>query len=240
MKKGAKKEKNLKVKLNQKSSPEMVKQQSNTSPGGSAMQWPFSYFVSPPPELSLSTAPPPQNLVFQDFLGGTLPRYEHDTPSSSNQQATAPMTIFYSGGVHFFNHISPQKAELIMKMVNQSKTEAMNIETINALTETEILSQNIQTLAPPPPPDNFFEFYGKGALAMARKATLARFLEKRKHRLIYAGSPYSHPVGKSSNIISPQPPKNNALLEFNFMLPEEEETSSSAVDLESRCSTSIL
>nr|GMC59702.1 protein TIFY 10B-like [Ipomoea batatas] len=71
------------------------------------------------------------------------------------------------------------------------------------------------------------------ALAMARKATLARFLEKRKHRLIYAASPYSHPVGKSS-----QAPKN--ALEFNFMLPEEEETSSSAVDLESRCSTSIL
>nr|GMD17773.1 protein TIFY 10B-like [Ipomoea batatas] len=147
------------------------------------------------------------------------------------------MTIFYSGGVHFFNDISPEKAELIMKMANQSKTnEALN-ETINALTETEILSPNIQTqpqnLAPPPPLDNFFEFYGKGALAMARKATLARFLEKRKHRLIYAASPYSHPEGKSS-----QAPKN--ALEFNFMLPEEDETSSSALDLESRCSTSIL
>ncbi|XP_031107796.1 protein JAZ7-like isoform X2 [Ipomoea triloba] len=237
MKKGAKKEKNMKVKLNQKSSPEMVKQQSNTSPG-LGKQWPFSYVVSPQPELSLSTAAPPKNLVFQDFLGGTLPRHDHDTPSSSNQQATASMTIFYSGGVHFFNDISPEK------MANQSKTtEAMN-ETINALTDTEILSPNMQippqNLAPspsPPPPDNFFEFYGKGALAMARKATLARFLEKRKHRLIYAASPYSHPVGKSSNN-SPQAPKN--ALEFNFMLPEEEETSSSAVDLESRCSTSIL
>nr|GMC67566.1 protein TIFY 10B-like [Ipomoea batatas] len=225
------------MKLNQKSSPEMVKQQSNTSPG-SGMQWPFSYVVSPLPELSLSTAAPPQNLVFQDFLGGTLPRHDHDTPSSSNQQATASMTIFYSGGVHFFNDIFPEKAELIMKMANQSKTtEAMN-ETINTLTDIEILSPNMQippqNLAPsPPPPNNFFEFYGKGALAMARKATLARFLEKRKHRLIYAASPYSHPVGKSS-----QAPKN--ALEFNFMLPDEEETSSSAVDLESRCSTSIL
>lgn len=52
-----------------------------------------------------------------------------------------------------------------MKMANQSKTiEAMN-ETINALTGREILSPNMQTspqdLAPPPP-DNFFEFYGKG------------------------------------------------------------------------------
>nr|GMC56856.1 protein TIFY 10B-like [Ipomoea batatas] len=226
----------MKVKMNQKSSPEMVKQQSNASPG-LGKQWPFSYVVSPQPELSLSTAAPPQNLVFQDFLGGTLPRHDHDTPSSSNQQATASMTIFYSGGVHFFNDISPEKAELIMKMANQSKTtEAMN-ETINALIDTQILSPNIQTqpqnLAPPPPLDNFFEFYGKGALAMARKATLARFLEKRKHRLIYAASPYSHPEGKSS-----QAPKN--ALEFNFMLPEEDETSSSALDLESRCSTSIL
>ncbi|KAM7515863.1 hypothetical protein LguiA_005446 [Lonicera macranthoides] len=73
----------------------------------------------------------------------------------------APLTIFYSGAVHVYHHISPQKAEAIMRMAGNGSSETKQI---------------------PKPAQNSSGTLRTGAIVMARKATLARFLEKRKSR----------------------------------------------------------
>ncbi|XP_019177165.1 PREDICTED: protein TIFY 7-like isoform X1 [Ipomoea nil] len=99
----------------------------------------------------------------------------------SHQLAPSTMTIFYSGSVSAFHDISPEKVELVLGMAGSEEIEEKrwneNPSFVYATDET--------TTAPSSSSGSFYQNFAPGAIAMARKATLARFLEKRKHRLIH-------------------------------------------------------
>ncbi|GJV71813.1 TIFY 10A-like protein [Tanacetum coccineum] len=97
-----------------------------------------------------------------------------ETPRATMQQqppaAKQPMTIFYNGQVVVFNDLSPEKVEEIMKIA-QSGAAAQK----KPVVKIEECSKNV--------------IVANSDLPIARKASLARFLEKRKDR-ITARSPY--------------------------------------------------
>ncbi|TMW87471.1 hypothetical protein EJD97_019916 [Solanum chilense] len=130
--------------------------------------------------------------------------YDNLSPNEST------LTIFYMGEVHIFPGISPEKAELIIDLVSKSTTLHMD-EILEKVMNKEKYEENKSD------PSNASTNYAKGALAMARRATLARFLEKRKHRLIKA-RPYLY---------------GENLSKFPFDIQQqEEETASSSVHWE--------
>ncbi|PWA34593.1 ZIM-domain protein 4 [Artemisia annua] len=92
-----------------------------------------------------------------------------ETPRANMQQPAAkqPMTIFYNGQVIVFNDLSPEKVEEIMKVAESGQKKPV--------VKIEECSKNV--IVP------------NSDLPIARKASLARFLEKRKDR-ITARSPY--------------------------------------------------
>lgn len=150
------------------------------------------------------------------YFGGAFPlvaktstydsrkNYDNWSPNEST------LTIFYMGEVHIFPGISPEKAELIIDLVSKSTTLHMD-EILEKVMNKEKYEENKSD------PSNASTNYAKGALAMARRATLARFLEKRKHRLIKA-RPYLY---------------GENLSKFPFDIQqEEEETASSSVHWE--------
>lgn len=148
------------------------------------------------------------------YFGGAFPLVAKTSTSNSRKnydhlrQNESTLTIFYMGEVHIFKDISPEKAELIIDMASKSTTLLMS-EIFEEVMNKEKSQENKSE------PSNASTNYAKGALAMARRATLARFLEKRKHRLIKA-----RPYGENT-------PK------FPFdMHQEEEETASSSVHWE--------
>nr|WEX97642.1 jasmonate-zim-domain protein 2 [Tanacetum cinerariifolium] len=89
-----------------------------------------------------------------------------ETPRATLQQPAAakqPMTIFYNGQVVVFNDLSPEKVEEIMKIA-QSGAAAPKKPAV----KIEECSKNV--------------IVANSDLPIARKASLARFLEKRKDR----------------------------------------------------------
>ncbi|KAK4369782.1 hypothetical protein RND71_009257 [Anisodus tanguticus] len=179
---------------------EMEKQHTNAS----GMKWPFSSMAE--------SATQPENTFFQNYNSSPIVSYSSKNSSLKNHKFTkesqyfgrtfplAPktstsdsrkicdhlrqnestLTIFYMDEVHIFQDISPEKAELIIDIATKSTTLHMN-EILEKVMNKENKSE----------PSNASTNYAKGALAMARRATLARFLEKRKHRLIKA-RPYQY------------------------------------------------
>ncbi|CAN4114770.1 unnamed protein product [Withania somnifera] len=150
------------------------------------------------------------------YFGEAIPLVAKTSTSNSRKyydqlrQNESTLTIFYMGEVHIFQDISPKKAELIIDMASKPTSLHMN-EILEEVMNKEKSEENKLE------PSNASTNYAKGALAMARRATLARFLEKRKHRLIKA-KPYQY----GENI-----PK------FPFdMHQEEEETASSSIHWE--------
>lgn len=149
------------------------------------------------------------------YYGGAFPLVGNSNISSARKnydhlRNESTMTIFYMGEVHIFQDISPEKAELIIDMASKSTTLHMN-ELIEEVMNKEKSEENKSE------PSNASTIYAKGALAMARRATLARFLEKRKHRLIKA-RPYQY---------------GENISKFSFDIhQEEEETASSSVHWE--------
>lgn len=198
----------------------------------SGMKWPFSSMVdlatqhentffqnyNSTPIVSINPKNSLNNYNFtkkSQYYGGAFPLIAKTNTSNSRKnydhlRNESTLTIFYMGEVHIFQDISPEKAELIIDMASKSTTLYMN-EIIEEVMNKEIIEENKSE------PANASTIYAKGALAMARRATLARFLEKRKHRLIKA-RPYQYGENMSK---------------FPFDIhQEEEETASSSVHWE--------
>ncbi|KAM3283276.1 protein JAZ7 [Capsicum chacoense] len=209
--------------------PEMEKQHKKAS----GVKWPFSSmtnlatehentlfqnYKSTPIVSNYSRNPSLDNYILTkdpQYFGGTFPLVTSTSNSRKNYDHLRPnlstLTIFYMGEVHIFQDISPEKAELIIDVASKSTTLHMN-EILEKVMNKEKSEENKSE------PSNASTDYVKGALAMARRATLARFLEKRKHRLI-KGRPYQY---------------DEKIPKFPFDLhQEEEETASSSCHWES-------
>lgn len=107
---------------------------------------------------------------------------------------TSQMTIFYAGQVFVFNNFPADRVGDVMFLASQESSR-LNIPTAasvaarqppilvgtpaDSLSSTSPVSTRNQTSPPPPPPPPSVP----GALPMARKASIQRFLEKRKDRL---------------------------------------------------------
>ncbi|KAG6588098.1 Protein TIFY 10A [Cucurbita argyrosperma subsp. argyrosperma] len=104
---------------------------------------------------------------------------------------TSQMTIFYAGRVFVFNNVPVDRVGEVMFLAGrESSKNAANqrvlVETpTDSLSSTSPASSRNQTPPPPPPQPQPVT----GALPMARKASIQRFLEKRKDRMT-ARAPY--------------------------------------------------
>ncbi|KAK3030589.1 hypothetical protein RJ639_039675 [Escallonia herrerae] len=90
----------------------------------------------------------------------------------------APSTIFYSGDVHVYHNVSPEKAEAIMAMAGTgscvTRGESGGNKPNISPTAQGITMNGVQ------PPTCTAE---AAPIAMARRATVARFLAKRRDRI---------------------------------------------------------
>nr|APA19299.1 JAZ2a [Ipomoea batatas] len=103
----------------------------------------------------------------------------------SQQLAPSTMTIFYSGSVSAFHDISPEKVELVLGMAGGIGSEEIEGKRWNHQNPTCVYATDETTTPSSSSSGSLYQSFAQGAIAMARKATLARFLEKRKHRLIH-------------------------------------------------------
>ncbi|XP_070001792.1 protein JAZ7-like [Nicotiana tabacum] len=199
--------------LNTRPQSEMAKQHTK------GMKWPFS-------SMANNLATQAESRFFQNYnsspivssnsKSSPLKNYKFTTKDSRKnsehlRKPESTLTILYMGEVHIFQDITPEKAEVIMDLASKSTT--LHMTEISEMANKEKYEENKSEPSTPNASTN----YAKGALAMARRATLARFLEKRKHRLITA-RPYQY--GEKT-------PK------FPFEMHQEEETASSSFHWES-------
>lgn len=103
-----------------------------------------------------------------------------EIPLKSTPEA-GPMTIFYGGQVIVFNDFPAEKAKEIMMLAGKG----------NSTTPSNIIQKPTEAanLQRPPKPTI-------SGLPIARTASLTRFLEKRKDRIV-ARAPYASPSGKA-------------------------------------------
>ncbi|KAF0892760.1 hypothetical protein E2562_017723 [Oryza meyeriana var. granulata] len=100
--------------------------------------------------------------------------------TSSSQAGTAPLTIFYDGRVLVFDDVPAEKAVELMKLAGSASSPAPVAEA-----------------TPPPPPQTVQPASAAlSEMPIARKASLQRFLQKRKHRII-TSDPYKKAVAPS-------------------------------------------
>ncbi|KAM7513514.1 hypothetical protein LguiA_003097 [Lonicera macranthoides] len=122
---------------------------------------------------------------------------EAQKKKSQQPEKTAPMTIFYGGQVIVFNDFPAEKANELMLLA--SKGIANNSPNLNFAASKPTESVNLNVSASPnvvqrPPQPIVTD------LPIARKASLHRFLEKRKDR-ITARAPYQYNSSSSSSKI---------------------------------------
>ncbi|KAH6779165.1 hypothetical protein C2S52_010402 [Perilla frutescens var. hirtella] len=101
---------------------------------------------------------------------------------------TAPMTIFYGGQVIVFNDFPADKAKEIIALAGQSSATPNHPSAAQSPAESATSVPNVvpPTFASAQPPLD-------SDLPIARKNSLARFLEKRRDR-ITANAPYPAPI----------------------------------------------
>nr|APA19300.1 JAZ2b [Ipomoea batatas] len=176
---------------------------------------PFPCVLPPPlAPPSTYSVPATKNLVFGDlqpFRGASPTTASDGTPAAndlktlpllptsswkrceipSHEVAPSTMTIFYSGSVSAFHDISPEKVELVLGMAGGMNevigggSEEIEGKRWNHQNPTCVYATDETATPPSSSSGTFYQSFAPGAIAMARKATLARFLEKRKHRLIH-------------------------------------------------------
>ncbi|CAN8235694.1 unnamed protein product [Cochlearia groenlandica] len=147
-----------------------------------------------------------KNGAFQNanplLLGGSIPLTNH---SSLHRVASSPtqLTIFYAGTITVFNDISPDKAQAIMFCaakgeIGQSSLKKPLKPAENVAVSSSSAPRNDNSFfrcrdKPATNAMSMIESFNVGPLPQARKASLARFLEKRKERLMSA-MPYKKMV----------------------------------------------
>ncbi|KAJ4706888.1 Jasmonate ZIM domain-containing protein [Melia azedarach] len=158
-----------------------------------APEWPFSKNFYPPcDQLSLisgshafdSNPKPPRH--FPDHQPSLSPTqtssvdfFIQDLRCVGNVHSTSggpsQLTIFYDNSVYVYDDVSPQKAEAVMRMAkNDDELDAMVVSTKEASKPVGIHNHINPLIAVPG----------------ARKASLDRFLEKRKDRLKNGRTPF--------------------------------------------------
>lgn len=186
--------------------------------------------TKPPPFTKMIQAPTtewsflPTNGFHETTLISNL---SSDRNNEKSAQLPTPFTIFYSGSVHVYNGVSPEMAETIFSIAGKgslplnSKTK----QTVKpAAASDDIQPPTTSTIAYPQ--EMASAKFIAGALTMARKATLARFLQKRKYRLT-SGKPYNLNSEKKLQLCTPQ--DTNRTLSFLSMPLQEEDTGSSNI-----------
>ncbi|XP_074564384.1 protein TIFY 7-like [Curcuma longa] len=151
----------------------------------------------------------------QPFLGGVeVGSFDHRSMAKQNHKAAAQLTIFYGGCVNVFDDVPFDKAQAVMSsLANQSPNAASNGKKIRSEASRPI-SNSVSTnqssarvVSPPSTASNRCSKINNAttglklfappisvnqqqtiprAIPQARKASLARFLEKRKERLTSA------------------------------------------------------
>lgn len=133
--------------------------------------------------------------------------------SATAAPQTSQMTIFYAGQVFVFNNFPADRVGDVMFLASRESSK-LNIPTVAAgppvlvgtpadsLSSTSPVSTCNQTPPPPPPPSQPQPV--PGALPMARKASIQRFLEKRKDRLTLR-APYQSSCPAPSKIAGENP-----------------------------------
>lgn len=128
------------------------------------------------PDLTLGRRTP-STATMNLFPMAETPLAAVQEKTTTGQNQSGPMTIFYNGQVIVFNDLAPEKVKEILMLAEKGvpqKTTKPD-EVLNNIVHDSIKIQRPQPVA--------------SDLPIARKASLARFLEKRKDR-ITARSPY--------------------------------------------------
>ncbi|KAI4339045.1 hypothetical protein MLD38_024031 [Melastoma candidum] len=165
---------------------------------------PRKFPVSTHPACHTATFP-----VSYPQIGSPVPR---DTGSPISPGAISQLTIFFAGSVSVYDDVSPEKAEAILSMARSSSSASPS----KSVTVTQIQSQPLRhsldgvlggkspsmlpssspSLVNTQPVNNTKQSIMTAptlvqavAIPQARKVSLARFLERRKERMVNA-SPY--------------------------------------------------
>ncbi|XP_020587402.1 protein TIFY 10a-like isoform X2 [Phalaenopsis equestris] len=123
-----------------------------------------------------------------DINGGNSVRNSMDPPAETKKTERAQLTIFYGGKVMVFDNFPAEKADDLMQFANKESGMVSGAKRFSLMPLPAVDRKNCPVPADSPasftPPPNFSD------LPIARKASLHRFLEKRKDRL-NARAPYA-------------------------------------------------
>ncbi|KAI3772757.1 hypothetical protein L6452_03950 [Arctium lappa] len=148
------------------------------------------------PDLTLGRRATPSTATMNLFPVTETPRtavYQQQATTTKKQQdhESRSMTIFYNGQVIVFNDLTPEKVKEIMMLAEKGVVSGQKPPPPTATTFSS--ASSVCTPKPDEPLNNKIKHplpVASGSdLPIARKASLARFLEKRKDRII-ARSPY--------------------------------------------------